>query len=284
MEYSDFLKKNVREQIRARIKNEKRADKEIDKFCDKYRNWYKEEKALGRKPITVLAEGDSWFLYIVGKAVVYHLERELKTDILNLAFPGDEVREMLSPKQKKRLIRELKKGPSPRNKFDYLLFSGGGNDLVGIDRFYKWLHPYEKRMKPKDILNKKTLKAALSLVENCYNEVVSIRDTCSPKTHLLFHSYDYAIPDGRGVCGKGPWLKPGLDHRKVPERYRRNVVKLFLGEFDKTLKRVARNSEKITVVKTQGTLNDGEWANELHPKNIGFKKIAKLFKNEIAQS
>lgn len=281
MEYSDKLKKNLRLQIKGQIKTELQAEKEIEKFCDTYRNWYKEEKALGRRPITVIAEGDSWFLYIVGKGVVYHLERELKTDILNLAFPGDEVREMLSPKQKKRLIRELKKGPGHRRKFDYLLFSGGGNDLVGVDRFYKWLHPYEKGMEPKDILNKKTLKAALDLVENGYDELIDIRDNYSPKTNILLHSYDYAIPDGRGVCGRGPWLKPGLEQRKVPVKYRREVVKLFLKKFDWLLRRVAKKNQLITVVQTQGTLEDNEWANELHPKSLGFKKIAKLFKDVI---
>jgi hypothetical protein len=34
---------------------------------------------------------------------------------------------------------------------------------------------------------------------------------------------------------------------------------------------------KFTLVVTQGTLEPAEWANELHPTELGFRKIANVF-------
>ena len=43
-------------------------------------------------------------------------------------------------------------------------------------------------------------------------------------------------------------------------------------EFEKLLKGIAKKNKFVTVVATQGNLVKKEWANELHPKNGGFKK------------
>lgn len=282
MEYSARLKNDLKRQIRSSVRTEARIEREIEGGIEAYREWITSEEQLGRKPLSVIAEGDSWFRYIIGKAVIYYLEKELKTNILNLAYPGDEVREMLTGKQKARLERELKRGPSKRKKYDIFIFSGGGNDLVGKDRFYKWLHDYEKGMTAKQVLNRAALKTAFDNLAIGYNEVIRIRDKYSPSTQIIFHGYDFSIPDGRGVCGKGPWLQPGLKQRKVPLKLRHDVVKEFMREFDQFLGKITKNSELVKVIPTQGTLTKMQWANELHPTKTGFKKIAELFKMEIA--
>jgi hypothetical protein len=40
---------------------------------------------------------------------------------------------------------------------------------------------------------------------------------------------------------------------------------------------IAKRHGNIIVFETQGTLKYSEWANEPHPRNVEFKKIAKLF-------
>jgi hypothetical protein len=277
MDYSTRLKNDIKSQRRREIRLEARTNKQLDKFCDGYHSWIADERKAKRAPKTILAEGDSWFRYPAGLGVISQLENLLGIEILNLASPGDETGDMLSIRQKRRLIRELKHGPARRMKYDYLLFSGGGNDLVGIDRFHKWLNPYVKGMTASQVINPKALKVAFGMLELNYNELIELRDKHSPATKLVFHSYDLAIPDGRGVCGKGPWMKPGLVERKVPAKLRREVVAVFLKEFDNLLRKIAVKHKGIIVIKTQGTLIDSEWANELHPRNKGFKKIAKLF-------
>ena len=49
-----------------------------------------------------------------------------------------------------------------------------------------------------------------------YEDLIGLRDSLSPQTRLFFHGYDFAIPDGRGICHLGPWLKPTFDLRGFP--------------------------------------------------------------------
>lgn len=281
MDYPKRMKDDVKRHYRSRATLEQRAEKEIKKSCDRYHAWCDTQKALNQKPLTIIAEGDSWFRYVIGKAIIFQLGKLLKLEIQNLASPGDEVNEMLAPKQLMRLATLLKRGPAQGWKYDCMLFSGGGNDLVGRDRFHHWLHPYKAGMTPAQVINKKTLNAKLSLIAADYQELIDLRDKNSAKTHLFFHAYDFVIPDGRRACWLGPWLEPGLSLRKVPKSKRREVVKLLLTEFDRVLDKLANTNQRVTVIQTQGVLSDDEWANELHPTNHGFRNIAKVFESEI---
>ena len=167
------------------------------------------------------------FRYPLGRAVISQLEALLRVEILNLAAHGDETGDMLSIKQKERLINELRRGPAKGVKFDALLFSGGGNDLVGKDRFHKWLHPYRKGMSTDKLINTKALNTVFAMITLNFEELISIRDQYSPKTKILLNAYDFATPDGRKACWLGPWMRPGLKIRKIPKSLRAKVVKYF---------------------------------------------------------
>ena len=114
MELSKRLQADLKKQVRSEVRTRIRTDKEIDACCEKYRGWVNGEKRKGKRPVTVIAEGDSWGRYVAGFAMVYYLKKLLKIEINNLASPGDELREMLSDRQSKRLIRELQNGPARR--------------------------------------------------------------------------------------------------------------------------------------------------------------------------
>ena len=281
MEISKPLSRRIRGYYRRRKSVEYQCEKAITKSCDRYHAWADEQKSLGNKPLTILAEGDSWFRYVVGKAVVFQLERLMNIKIQNIASPGDEVSQMLSPRQLERLVKLLKQGPAKGWKYDCLHFSGGGNDLVGKDRFHKWLNEYQTGMSALELINQTTLHAEFALIRSSYEELIKLRDKHSPKTHLFFHGYDFAIPNGEGVCWLGPWMQPGLSFRRIPKTKRRDVVRLFLSQFAQLLDSIAEQHNRVVIVPTQGILTDTDWANELHPTNSGFKKIARAFQHEI---
>ena len=195
MKITGKMKKDLRAQARTQARIEKQIEKEIESSIEEYREWCTLQFQEGNIPLTIIAEGDSWFNYsIAGTDVIDYLEQILNTRINNLAKPGDEAREMLTGEQKERLERELKRGPANkrRKKYDIFLFSGGGNDLVGKKTFYKWFHDYKKGMQPKDILNRKAIRCAFDMLELNYNELFSIRDRFSKNTQLFLNAYDFA--------------------------------------------------------------------------------------------
>jgi hypothetical protein len=235
-------------------------------------------------PLRILAEGDSWFDYppfefFGAGGVIPRLSKILGLPILNLATAGDEVRYMLGVKERKELIRHLKAGSPAGGPWDALFFSGGGNDIVD-NPMALWVRDFRPGMPAAQLINQPRFEVALALVKAGYEDLIAVRNAHSPQTHLFFHTYDHAIPDGRGVCKRGPWLKPTFDLRGFPpgSGLAFEVVKEMLRQFAVMLKTL-QNGGGVTVIDGQGTLDPvkASWHNELHPSKAGFQKFAVLF-------
>lgn len=242
--------------------------------------------APAAQPLQVFAEGDSWFDYpfpLFGGGIIKRLQDMLGVPILNLAKAGDEVRFMLGVEERRILARQLTDGCPAGGPWDALLFSGGGNDIVA-NPMALWVRDFDPALPPKDLIHQSRFKAALELVRAGYEDLISLRDALSPGTHVIFHAYDFAIPDGRGICFMGPWLKPTLDLRKFPagSPARFEVVKAMLKQFAELLLSLERPNS-VTFINSQGTLtpNTSSWHNELHPSKEGFKKFATLFHTKL---
>lgn len=243
-------------------------------------------RATVRQPLQILAEGDSWFEYpfpLFGGGIIPRLARRLGVPILNLAKAGDEVRFMLGVKQRAELIEQLQHGSPAGGDWDVLLFSGGGNDIVA-DPMALWIKDYDARVSAAQNINQPRFDAALSLVRGGYEDLIALRDGLSPGTHLFFHAYDFAIPDGRDVCHLGPWLKPSLDLRGFPNlAARMAVVKEMLLQFAAMLQGIADAHPRVTLINAQGLLapRAQSWHNELHPTRAGFDAFADRFRQDI---
>ncbi len=240
-------------------------------------------------PLNLFADGDSWFDYplpvlspndtisSIGKHGAPH------PFLLNLAHYGDEARDDLGVQQRQRIIANL---TDPDNgTFDAILFSGGGNDTVG-NPFCLWINDYAPGMTPSQGINVPRLGDVLGVVRSAYDDLISIRDQHAPQCPVFIHAYDFAIPNGVGVCDNtiGPWLKPSLDFRGWTDlNAATQVVKEFLLQFRNSLVQIAAAHNNVVYVETQGTLAANEWANELHPTPGGFDKIAAKFLAAIRQ-
>jgi hypothetical protein len=232
-------------------------------------------------PLQVFAEGDSWFDYPVpffGGGVIPRLEKSLGVPILNLATAGDEVRYMLGVKERKLLIDQFVRGCPAGGAWDAMLFSGGGNDIVD-NPMALWIKDFNATLPPAALVHQARLDAALALVRAGYEDLIGLRDSLSPRTRLFFHGYDFAIPDGRGICHLGPWLKPTFDLRGYPTQASRfAVTKILLQQFAAMLQSLTSHP-RVTFINGQGTLapQPSSWHNELHPARSGFNAFAALF-------
>lgn len=237
------------------------------------------------QPLQVMAEGDSWFDYpypFYGGGIIPRLQTRLGVPILNLASAGDEVRYMLGVEQRKRLMQTFTDGCPAGGAWDAVLFSGGGNDIVD-NPMVLWTRDWQVGTLPSGLINQPRFDAALAMVRAGYEDLIALRDQLSPGTQLVFHGYDYAIPDGRGVCHHGPWLKPTFDLHKFPDRDSGfAVMKAMLQQFSAMLASLTAHP-KVSVINTQGTLEPkpNSWHNELHPTKAGFETFAEMFHQHL---
>jgi hypothetical protein len=249
------------------------------------------------RPLNLLADGDSWFDYPLsgGLPIPSDIIVQLGTlvsprpFILNLAHHGDATTELLGVTKRNRLIAALQ---DPKNgSFDGILFSGGGNDLVG-DQFRLWLNDADAVGRdPAKALNQQALDDIMGVVETAYLDLVATRNLVGGHIPIFVHTYDFARPTDVGVCGLGPWLFPSLMsrgwmHNTGPTDLTvgTQIVHLILEKFHSLVEKLASvHDNNVVSVNTQGTLNPGDWANELHPKPGGFRKIAQKFVGPLAE-
>lgn len=237
-------------------------------------------------PLQIFAEGDSWFEYPVpsfGGGIIDRLAKRLGVPILNLATAGDEVRYMLGVRDRQLIAQQFRDGCPAGGPWDAMLFSGGGNDIVD-NPMALWIREYDASLPPERQIHQARFDAALALVRAGYEDLIALRDGLSPATHLFFQAYDFAIPDGRGVCNLGPWLKPAFDLRGFPDlALRQAVTRVMLEQFAGMVRALAREHSRVTLIGTQGTLPQRveSWHNELHPAKDGFNAFAVIFHAEL---
>jgi hypothetical protein len=243
------------------------------------------ERSGSFAPLQIFAEGDSWFDYPVpffGGGIIPRLEDRLGVPILNLAKAGDEVRYMLGVEERGVLTEHLTNGCPAGGPWDVLLFSGGGNDIVD-NPMALWVRDFDPAVPPAGHIHQARFDSALALVRAGYEDLITLRDQLSPDTHLVFQGYDFAIPDGRGICLLGPWLKPTFDLRKFPTRdAAAQVMQAMLRQFAGMLMSLTAHP-KVNFINGQGTLapQPNSWHNELHPAKAGFEKFADLFHQKL---
>jgi hypothetical protein len=229
-------------------------------------------------PLNMFAEGDSWFDYPLTYDTIGWLRYDGRPEpeILSLAHYGDMASKMLGVSQRQRIIKNLQ---DPDNgAFDAILFSGGGNDLVG-DQFVLWVTQYVAGADPAYAIDAQRLADILGVVNAAYIDLIKIRDSITPNTVIFLHAYDFAQPNGQGVCRLGPWLKPSLDFRGWTDfANAARIVTVTLQSLDRMLVQLEQQHANVVYVRTQGTLTPAtDWTNELHPTEPGFNKIAQVF-------
>lgn len=249
-----------------------------------------------------LAEGDSWFTIgaIPSSNLPYELRLKKRSVILNLGYPGDTISNIAQLSANTELTRRLTH-PTWVSKWDAILMSGGGNDL--IDRagdIIRELPSGSSGTKVADYIDSVKLKEFQDAVKEGYRKIVALRDSeLSPSKGkpIIVHTYDYPTPRPAPanfliVPITKPWMHPVFVSRNVPKAMRIKIATRLLDCLADSLLELEKELPAFHVVDTRKSLvradidargNSGDWLNEIHPNSDGYRKIADLLADKIHQ-
>lgn len=257
----------------------------------------------------LMAQGDSWFNYWIGKVVLYWLNEDFGHTIDSIAVAGSTLNDIVygpvphdfldfrqtdAPSRLAELVDRI-----TTDKPDALLLSGGGNDIAG-DEFFNFVN---NKLSNLDGVNSGVVAAVISptfikAYEDLINAALAAGVAAGKPLKIFTHAYDYPWPDGRGVTWMhgfiGPWFDNTFTAKNYPKatladlQSRHDIVAPFIDALNEMLVKVsAKYPGKVFHIKTPGTLSAttgnyrNAWANELHPTDDGFRQIAKVFQQAI---
>lgn len=236
----------------------------------------------------ILTEGDSWFdLPFPNRNIVDQFITHFPGEAcwLRLEHSGDEIHQMLTEPQLSTL-----RGKMIKYRFDAILISGGGNDLVD-ENLAPILNRWVDGMTAEDCLDEAKLTAQLGRIENDYRALLALRDQHQPGCPIITHGYDHAIPQDRGVKlflwqVKGPWIWPRMINKGISDPdIQRDIARLLIDRFNARIATLSENPvNKFLMADTRKTLAEADWGDELHPTERGFQKIASRLLPHLRQA
>jgi len=257
--------------------------------------------AATAKKYRLLADGDSWFDYPLGRDILDYLNNYFRHPVTKLAKAGSTLNELVywpdelfqtDPSQGKTrltmVVEQMRRQP-----FDAFLCSGGGNDIAGPEFFSFVNHAASQLVNP----NPEVLAGVVNgTFKKAYEDMIEVLQAEASrlgiKLPIFVHGYDYPWPDGRGAVAlgiAGPWFESTFRKKGYPFqnpedlRLRRSIVAGFIDAINQMLDGLqAKYAGVVFKVNLLGTLpNRDDWANELHPRNPGFAALALKFNNRL---
>lgn len=230
----------------------------------------------------VISEGDSWFSFPVHANLIDQLDdmAARRMSLLRLERSGDEVVDMTSDSKLATL-----RGYLHRYKPHVLLWSGGGNDIVGSE-LLRFIAVRGATFDVDAALHTPALTKRYAQIRNAYARLVALRDSTAPACLIVTHGYGNVIPSGRkaklwGITA-GPWIKPFLEARGYTRKTEQQaVVDALLGRFNTILDSFV--SSTFLKCNVAGVIQDNEWNDEIHPTRKGFEDAARVFHDTLRQ-
>jgi lysophospholipase L1-like esterase len=260
-------------------------------------------------PWHFLAEGDSWFTIaaIPSSNLLLELRLGRWTQILNLAYPGDTLSSIQNLAQNDDLTKYLAK-KNFCSRFDALLLSGGGNDLIGTatQLIRKAAAAGDDPEAPESYVDEETLETLLADIQAGFETIIAVRDSAgslSKRSPAFVHTYDYATPRNAparfvgAVPIAGPWLFKAFAGSAIAITLQQRIADLLIDRLAAAI--LALDSDNTAsgralpafhVIDTRDTLvranptevgNSNDWINEIHPNLDGYRKIARRLSAKI---
>lgn len=246
---------------------------------------------LGDCARKILAQGDSWFS--IGALppwstsnVLLELSFTEDVGVVNCAYPGRELRVMADPGACGSFAN-LMAGKFSW-KWDAILISGGGNDLIAamqdglILDSSRWSTTTTSVARYVDAA---VLNQFCANIASYMQQVIALRDSGqNVNVPLLFHTYDYAVPrNALAAPDVGPWMYQVVcaQGKNVPEGDWIALADFLIDKLAGVVTAVAGTN--VFVVDTRNKLTpaafgsqgvSGNWQNEIHPTPGGYSRLA----------
>jgi hypothetical protein len=250
---------------------------------------YRRKLAGGYNGPKILAEGDSWLCYPQPDELIIPVIRRAPLDLVRQlgqefaifteAVPGDTAWGMRQTVDQPNGLSGLIDYLQP----DVLLFSAGGNDLLGAGRLARTLR---KGPKPnvKDYFGA-AFSRSLDAVMHHYEIVLTTALARKPDLKAVLHAYSHAPVLGPG---RGPWLFEPMQALRIPPDQRDAVVREIVDRFH--LRQVALADainaassvgRRVFVADTREVVAADQWFDEIHPTSQGFAEVARVVRRQI---
>jgi lysophospholipase L1-like esterase len=258
----------------------------------------------------ILAVGDSWFSlflnepgFLDGSNTLWHITLPVESAIINIASTGNLLHDVVSKPQRDVLKDLLDERYG--YKYDAILLSGGGNDV--LDRLVEFLNPNpgaDARLE--DCIDDAKFDAVLDQVQNDLLKFVSMRDQskANATTPILTHTYDYITPRDLAykffVISRGPWAYRSMNKVGITDpALQKKITDFVLERWALRLSDLAElgadgfKLPNFDYALTLGTLTPaaatdltpfGDWHDEIHPTPEGYRKLAQEHFNPKLQS
>lgn len=243
---------------------------------------YAKARRAGR-PV-VVSEGDSWFDYPLYRNIIDRVDDLKRFAIKRLEFSGDTVANMIGKGANWRGLYSLKTVVE-RERPRFVLFSGGGNDIVGKE-IAGAIRKYNAQRSAAWHLDTEMWQHLTGNIEQGYQQLLR---EIGPLAPVFAHGYDYIIPANKpvrydGIAISGPWVLPEMENMGIPPEMQVLVGREMIDWFNRMLAQLEREHSEtgyFAHIDLRNTLLPAQWQNEIHPTRQGFEVIAARFVEQL---
>lgn len=255
-----------------------------------------------------LGQGDSWFsIGALPPWATTNLLAQLllskSVAVVNCAHPGRELAHMTDTTSEQNFLRLL--SGSGSWKWDLILLSGGGNDLIDaaqapasnrleqrlLRTSLEW-GPLEQG--PDRYISDAGWTTFTSHMSDVMDQFLMARDSGrNADTPVVFHTYDYPTPRNAPAPVAGPWLYRAMrDLYAIPEAdwiaLSNTLIDRLFALFTDLI--AQRPQMGLNLVDTRGTITradldtigpSGDWQNEIHPTGHGYSLLAQRWRSVV---
>lgn len=252
-----------------------------------------------------LAQGDSWFS--IGALppwatsnLLAQLVLSKSVAVVNCAHPGRELGHMTDTTSESEFLNLLAGRVSW--KWDLILLSGGGNDLIDAAQAPPSNMPAQRLLLaaaewgppeqgPDRYISEAGWATFASHMGEVMDQFLAVRDGGqNADTPVVFHSYDYPTPRDAPAPLVGPWLYRAMNDRyAIPSADWIALSTVLINRLFALLTELVtqRPQKGLSLIDTRGTIQpaglgsvgpDGDWQNEIHPTAHGYSLLAQRWR------